>query len=140
MGCGKVGLSHITHEERVTGEDCLWPLRLIHIGHEDANALHSMPRSLKEPEAASPELNFVPILDRDVRKLGSRPGAEIDACSGAFGKFVMARDKIGVQVSLDNMLDIPPVAGCRLKVYINIPLRIDDGGNALRAHRVRCVG
>ena len=140
MGGGEVGPSHIANEERVSGEDCLGPLRLAQIGHHDANALHRMPGSLEEPEAALPELNLVSVLDRDVRELGSGPGAEIDARPGALGKFAMARDEVGVQVRLDNMFDLPPLAGCRLKVNINVPLRIDDGGNALRANRVGCVG
>jgi len=52
----------------------------------------------------------------------------------------MSRDEIGVQVSLDNMFELPAIAGCRLQVDIHIPLRIDDGCHALRAHRVGCVG
>jgi hypothetical protein len=90
-----------------------------------------MPGSLEEAKAALPELNLVAVLHRDVRKLGSSPGAQIDARSRALGKFVMARDEVGVQVSLDDVFDLPALARCQLKVDINIALRIDDGGNAL---------
>lgn len=42
-----------------------------------------------------------------------------DARSGALGMFAMARDEVGVQMSLDNMFDPPPLAGCRLEVEIS---------------------
>jgi hypothetical protein len=99
-----------------------------------------MPRSLQEPEAAPPELYFVSVPDRDVREQSSAPGAEIDSRSSALGKFAMARDEVGVQVDLDDMFDPPPLAGCRLRIDINLPLGIDDRCNALRANRVGCVG
>jgi hypothetical protein len=89
-----------------------------------------MSRSLEELEAALPELNLVSVLDRDVRELSSGPGAEIDARSGALGKFAMARDEVGMQMSLDNMFDPPPLAGCHLEVDINVPLGIDYRCNA----------
>jgi hypothetical protein len=98
-----------------------------------------MSGSLQEPEAAPPELKLVSVLDRDVRELSSGAGAKIDARCGALGKFAMSRDEIGVHVSLDNVFDLPPLAGCRVKVDINVPLRIDYGCNSVRANGVGCM-
>ena len=59
--------------------------------------------------------------------------------SGTLGKLEMAGDEIGVQVGLDDVFDLPPVAGRRLEVDIDIPLGIDDRRNAFRPHRIGCV-
>src|SRR5262249_10880409 len=78
------------------------------------------------------------VLDGDMRKLGSRPRAEIDARAGTFSQFVMPRDEICMHVGLDNVLDLPRLASRRLEVYLDIPLGIDDGGDAPRPNPVRC--
>src|SRR6266849_1707248 len=45
-----------------------------------------------------------------------------------------------MHVGLDNVFDLPPIAGCCLKVDIDIALGIDNGCDALRSNHVRCVG
>src|SRR5262245_58993147 len=45
-----------------------------------------------------------------------------------------------MEVSLDNVFDLPILAGCRIEVDIYITLGIDDGGHALRRNHVRRVG
>jgi hypothetical protein len=42
------------------------------------------------------------------------------------GKFAMTRDEVGVQMGLDNVFNLPPIAGCRFKVDIYIALGMDD--------------
>src|SRR5258706_10048349 len=44
-----------------------------------------------------------------------------------------------MDVSLDNMLDLPRLASRRLEIDIHIALGIDDGRDALRSNHVRCV-
>ena len=108
------------------------PLRLAQIVHQDTNALHGVSWSLQEPEAALTELDLVSVLDRDVREQRAGPGAEIDARSGATGKFAMPRDEVGMQVGLDDVFDLPSIAGCGIEIDIHITLGIDNCGNPLR--------
>ena len=138
--CGEVGPPHVANKERVAGEDRRGPLRLAQIVHHNTNAFGGMAGRLKEAEAALPELNLVAVLHRDVGEQGSGPGSQIYARPGALGKLAMAGDEVSVQMRLNNMLDLPPVAGRRLQVDVNIPLGIDDGRHAPRANRVGGVG
>ena len=110
------------------------------IVHQNANALECVSRSVQEPEAAVAELNLVSVLDRDVRELSAGSRAEIDLRSGAFRQFAMSRHEVGMEVSLDNVFDLPILAGCRFEVDIHIALGIDDGCDALRRNHVRGVG
>src|SRR5882724_905338 len=45
-----------------------------------------------------------------------------------------------MDVSLDNIFDLPRLASCRFKVDIYIALGIDNGCDAFRPNHVRCVG
>ena len=139
VGRREVRPAHVADEESVSGEDGGRPVRLAAIVHQNANAFERMSRSLQEPEAALSELNLVSVLDRDVRELSSRSRAEIDVRSGALGKFAMSGDEVGMHVGLDNVFDLPRLAGRRLKVDIDIALGIDDGCDALRPNHVGCV-
>jgi hypothetical protein len=52
----------------------------------------------------------------------------------------MARDKVGVQMSLDDVADPAAIAGCRFEVDVDIALGIDDDCDAVRRDHIRCVG
>ena len=45
-----------------------------------------------------------------------------------------------MDVGLDNVFDLPPIAGCCLKIVIDIALGIDNGCDALRSNHVGGVG
>src|SRR5678815_3287860 len=51
----------------------------------------------------------------------------------------MAADKIGMRMRLDHVLDLLSVCFRFVQILLNIPLRIDDRGFALRAEVVRRV-
>src|ERR1019366_929461 len=63
-----------------------------------------------------------------------------NARSRALGQFAMAGDKVGVQMRLNDMFDLPVIASGYIKVDINIPLGVDYRCNALRPNHVGCVG
>ena len=50
------------------------------------------------------------------------------------------RVEVGVQVSLNDVLDCPAVARGCFDVNANVALRIDDGSNALRGDHVGSMG
>ena len=126
VGCREVGPSYIANKKRVSREDVLRAVRLAEIRHQDADALHGMAGSLQEAKAALPELNLLAVLNRLVGELSPGPGPEIDPRSGTFGEFAMPRHEVGVQMRLDNVFDLPPVARCRIEIDVNIPLGVDD--------------
>ena len=116
------------------------PIRLATILHQNANALEGVSRSLQETEGAVTELNLVSVFDRNVRNLRAGSRAEIDARSRAFRKLVMSRHEVGMEVSLDDVLDLPLLSRRHFEVDIHIALRIDDRCHALRRNHVRRVG
>ena len=67
-------------------------------------------------------------------------GAEVDAGAGALGELVVAGDKVGVEVGLDDVLDLQIVLLCELDIQVNVALRIDHGGDALGGDEVGGVG
>src|SRR5215472_5782170 len=99
-----------------------------------------MPGRREKPEAALTEANLVCIVDRGMRELRARFGPEIDARPGALGQLQMAGDEVGVQMGLDDVLDSPALPGRRFHVEVDIALRIDDRGDALRPYHVRGMG
>src|SRR5262245_14233497 len=99
-----------------------------------------MSRSLQEPKRALTELQFVPILDFDMGELRTGSRADIDLRSGAFRKFAVSRHEVGMDVSLDDVFDLPPFAGCRLEVDVDIALGIDDSREAIGPDHVGGVG
>ncbi len=43
----------------------------------------------------------------------------------------MARDVVGVVVGLEHVLDSNPVQTGKVEVWLDVPLRVDDGGDPL---------
>src|SRR5215831_11078436 len=71
VGWGEVGAAYVAHEQRIAGEHYSRAIGLAQIGHQDANTLERMSRSLKEPQAALPKLNLVPVAYGAVGELSS---------------------------------------------------------------------
>src|SRR5262249_47012563 len=86
------------------------------------------------------ELKFIAVLNRYMRELSAGSGTQVNARSGPFGKLEMSRHEVGVDMSLDNVADLPFLASRRFEIDIHIALGIDDGCNALRRNHVRRVG
>src|SRR5262249_22110179 len=136
----KIRPSDIAYEQSVAGENHAGPGRLAQIVHQNANAFDCVAGSLQEPETALPEPDLVSIMNRGMRELRSRTGAQVDLGAGSLCEFTVSGDEVGVDMGLDDMFDLPPVASGRFQVDIYIPLRIDDGRCAVRADHVGCVG
>ena len=66
-------------------------------------------------------------------------GAHIDLRPGAGGKFPVSGNKIGVQMSFENVADGESVFFGGLQIEIHITLGIDHHRFAFRAHHVRSV-
>jgi hypothetical protein len=144
VGRGEIWASHIADEQSVSREDCLSPVGLRQIRQQHANTLDRMTRSLKEPKAALPEPNLISVPNGYVRKFSAGPGAErgpqIDVGARALGQFTMARDKVGVQMGLNNVIDLPSVGGRCFEIDVYVALGIDNGCNTFRRNHIRCVG
>ena len=62
--------------------------------------------------------------------------SEYDVCSGTSGQFPMPADKIGMEVSFDNVFDLQVMRGRFFNVMIDVTLRIHDGAFALRRNQI----
>lgn len=140
VGRRKVGTAHISYKERVSREDCGRSIGSAEIVHQNANALECVSRSVEEPEPTFAEPNFVTVHDRDMREFGSGSSAQVDPGSRAFRQLAMSRHEVGMEVSLDDVFDVPILAGCHLQVEIDVALRIDDGCDTLGSDHVRRMG
>jgi hypothetical protein len=103
------------------------------------NALDRVTRGLKEIEAAASELYGVAVLYWSVREGCARSSTIIDARASALCEFTMAGDKVGVQMSLDDVLDLHAPLFGRFDVDVKIALGKDDRGDAARTNHVRGV-
>src|SRR5262249_36004049 len=104
---GQIRPAHTAHEQRVSGEDRSRRIRVAAIVHQYANAFEGVPGSLQKTEATVAELNLVSVPNGNMSELGARSGAEIDLRSRAFRKFAMTRHEVGMDVSFDNIFDLP---------------------------------
>ena len=71
-----------------------------------------------------------------MRKGCAGEGAEINFCAGAGSKLLVSGDKVGVQVSLEDVADRQPVLFGSLEIEVNIPLGIDHHCLAFRSEHV----
>ncbi len=128
--CREVGPAHIADEKSVARKDGAGLFGPLNIGHQDADAFHGVAGSLKKLEAAAAELNGVAVFDSGVGEGRASPVSKIDAGAGALSQLAMAGDKVRMQMCFDDVLDGDTDAGCRLDVYIDVALGIDDRGHA----------
>jgi hypothetical protein len=91
-----------------------------------------MPGSLENADRSFSEFEDEVVVNRNVRQGRPSLRSHVDFRTGAGGQFAMARDKIGVQMALKDVLDRNAVVGSRLQVQLDVPLRIYYDGFALR--------
>ena len=137
---GEVGAAYVAYEESVAGEDGSGVCGLGEVGEDGADAFDGVPGSVEEVEPGIAELEGVAVLDWGVGEGRVRVLAEVDAGAGALGELVVAGDKVGVEVGLDDVLDLQIVLLCELDIQVNVALRIDHGGDALGGDEVGGVG
>src|SRR5262249_33093476 len=112
---------------------------LLQISHGNTHALHRVTRSRKKIEAALAKLKGIAILDCSVGESSAGAIAQIDARSGALGKFTMPGYKVGVQMRLNDVLDLQVLFPGEVKIDVDIALRIDYRCNAFRSHQIGSV-
>jgi hypothetical protein len=99
-----------------------------------------MTGSFQKFQYAFSEFDFVAIIHTAVRKCSSSFCADADGCAGTLGKFVMAGNKVGVKMRLNDVSDFQTLLFRLFNVNIHVALRIHDRGNAIRTDHVRGMG
>src|SRR6185295_2101284 len=99
-----------------------------------------MARSLDNAQLYLANCQFVAIRDGPMWKAGAGLLAKNDLCAGARRELAMTADKISVQMSFDDVLDLQAPDFSLFKILLDIALRIDHGGLTLRSDQVRGVG
>ncbi len=70
------------------------------------------------------------VVERLVRVLGVGEPVDVDRRAGRPRQPAVARDVVGVVVGLEHVLDSDPVQAGKAQVWLDVPLRIDDRGDA----------
>jgi hypothetical protein len=94
---------------------------------------------LPEAQRDAPHVDLVAVSHGAVREGCVGVAAEDDLGSGARGEFAMPAHEVGVQVRLDDVLDLQVVRRALRKVLLDVSLRIDDCRFAFRADQIRSV-
>lgn len=66
--------------------------------------------------------------------------AEVDVGATALREFVVARDEVGMEMRLDDVLDAEIVFAGEVEVEVDVALRVDNGSDALARNDVGSVG
>jgi hypothetical protein len=66
--------------------------------------------------------------------------AEVDVCAGPFRQLEVSGDEVGMQVALDDVLDLPASLTRGVEVQRDVPLRVNDGRDAAGSYDVGGVG
>ncbi len=82
------------------------------------------------------ESEFVAVVNRHMRERRAGLRAQINFRAGARGELLVPRNKISVQVGLDDILDRESVLGGLFEIYPDVALRIDHGRDPFRAQHV----
>src|SRR5262249_45983360 len=122
----KIWPADISDKQRVSCEHRSWLGRLVEVGHHNANAFGRVPWSRKKIESGTAELYGIAILHSRVRESSAGAVAQVDARAGALGKLVVARNEVGVQVGLNDVLDLQISFPSGIKINVDVALRIDD--------------
>src|ERR1700681_2317330 len=68
-----------------------------------------------------------------------RPGAKNYFSAGSRGQLAMPADKISVKVSFYYVFDLEILRGGFIEILVDIALRIDDHGFAIRTNQIRSM-
>ena len=88
----------------------------------------------------APARSSKPSVDADVREGGMRRGAYVDGGAGAGGQLLVAGDKVGMQMGLEDVADLDVLLARRIEVNLDIALGIDHDRLALRGKHVGGMG
>jgi hypothetical protein len=89
-----------------------------------------MTRSLESFEPHVAELESVPVGERCELVFGARPGPQVDPGTDAVTKLEVAGDEVGMEMREEDVLDAASLTFGGGNVPVDVPLRIDDRGNA----------
>ena len=88
----------------------------------------------------APDHQFVVVARGSMRKLHAGLFAEDNLSAGPGGQFAMTTHEVCMQMGLNDVFDLEILCGGFLDILIDIALRIDDRGFAIRADQIRSMG
>jgi len=99
-----------------------------------------MPRCMYHFQCYFSNGENLPVLCKVKLKISFGARSINNRCACLFAKVKMAAYKIGVKVSLDDVLDGEPIFRGLIDIERDVALRIDHAGHAIRAQHIRGMG
>ncbi len=103
---------------------------------DERDALGRVAGSLQHADADVPDAQLVAVFGRAMWEGRARARADDDLGAGARREFPVSADEVGVQVRLDDVLDLQPAGFGLRDVLVNVALRVYDRGLARGADEV----
>src|SRR5579872_4125134 len=102
----QIGPADVADKQRVPGEHSPGFVAPIQVYNYHRNALYRMSRSLEEPKNHAAETDLIAIVHRLMRQRRIGRRTQVNFRARARSQFDMSADEIGVQMSLDDVLDL----------------------------------
>ena len=88
-----------------------------------------MTGGFEEPQDRPAEADLIAFARGNVGEFGAGALAQMDLRAGARGQLAMAADEIGVQVGLNDVLDLQAVLAGFIEIELDVALGIDHAGD-----------
>ena len=136
----QIWAADIADEQRVTGQHRYRiPAVRREIEHQQGDRLRRVPGRLARGDPDVAKLDDIAVRQRYALVLRLRGAPEINGRARALAQLKVTGDKVGVEVREKHMLDPHAVLRREVEINLDVPLWIDDGGDAARlvANQVR---
>ena len=126
----EIGARHVADEQRVAGQDGPGVASPRGVAKHERCVLGAVARRVHGPDLQVVDAKLPAVGKRLVRILGLGELVDVDRRSGGPGQPAVSGDVIRMVVGLEHVLDPDPVKAAQAQVWVDVPLRIDDHGDA----------
>ena len=130
---GQIGAAGIADEQRIPRERAPALLAGIFYIHRVGHALRRVPRRLERDDARRPDLELLAVLQLHVGVAEELVAAAHDLRAGQSGEVARAEFVILLPVGLEHVGDGEIVLPRETQVFVDVPPRVDDHGEAFAA-------
>ncbi len=127
---GEVGTGDVADEERVAAQQRPGVAAAAPVAEQEAGVLRPVAGGVDRLDDEVAQLQLPAVGERLVRVAGLGQLVDVDGRPGAAAEAAVAGDVVGVVVGLEHVPDPHPVQARQPPIGVDVPLRIDDHGDA----------